>query len=113
MTALPLDMALRGAAAMAAAAIDCGIDPLTAIERANNGAQILMSDRDGTIAWMHGVLRDLLRGLEPTTGRRDLVASVGTAWVVTLAGHSLNEAAQRLYDRARAQRGLIEVRRAA
>lgn len=113
MIALPLDMALRGAAAMAAAAIGCGIDPLVAIERSNNAAQVLMSDRDAGIAWIHDHLRDLVRSIEPTTGRRDLVASVGTAWVVTLAGHSLNEAAQRLYDRARAQRGLIEVSRAA
>ncbi len=106
MSEVLFDTALRGAAAMAAAAIGCGVDPLVAIERANNGAQILMADRFGTVSWMGRALRELMRDVEPTTGRHDVVASMGAAWSITLGGYPLSASAERLYDRSRAQRGL-------
>lgn len=107
MIAVPLDLALRGAAAMAAAAICCGVDVVTALERSNNGAQILMTDRFGTVSWMGSVLRELMRDVASTTSERhDVVASMGAAWSITIGGYPLSEPAKRLYERARAQRGL-------
>lgn len=109
MSEVPIDTALRGAAAMAAAAIGCGVDVVTALERANNGAQILMTDRDGRVSWMAEVLRELVRDVATSSGRHDLVASMGAAWSITLGGYPLSTEAEQLYRRARAQRGLEAV----
>lgn len=106
MSEVPFDLALRGAAAMAAAAIGCGVDAVTALERANNGAQILMVDRNGRVSWMAEVLRDLVRDVPTSSGRHDLVASMGAAWSITLGGYPLSAEAEQLYRRACAQRGL-------
>lgn len=107
MRAVPFDIALRGAAAMAAAAISCNVDAVTAIERSNNAAQILMENRYGAVSWMGDVLREIMRDVEEELdGRHDVVASMGAAWSITLGGYPLSERAKRLYERARTQRGL-------
>lgn len=107
MRGVPLDLALRGAAAMAAAAISSGVDAVTAIERSNNAAQVLMADRFGTVSWMGSVLRDIMSDVEEKLDERhDVVASMGAAWSITIGGYPLSEPAKRLYERARAQRGL-------
>ena len=107
MIAVPLDLALRGAAAMAAAAISCGVDAVTAIERSNNAAQVLMEDLDGSIPWMLDHIDQIVRDVSTPEGEgHDLRASMGAAWAITLGGYPLSEQAKRLYERARAQRGL-------
>jgi len=97
--AIPHHLVLRGASSMAAAAIGCGIDPVEAIERANNIAQVLSAEGGASVSATSRVVRDLVRKLEPAAGRHDLVASMGAAWSVTLAGYPLSELAEALYQR--------------
>jgi hypothetical protein len=96
---------------MAAAAISCGVDAATAIERANNAAQILMTDARAAISWQSRQLRELMHDVVPmTSARHDVIASMGAAWSVTLVGHQLSTEAELLYQRAR---GLRDMRGAA
>lgn len=104
MSPVPHPIVLRGAAAMASAAIRCGVPERVAVERANNIAQILSLSPEERISGVLQTIRDTLRGVQVRGPRHDLVAAVGAAWSITIGGYPIDQVAEELLRRELARR---------